>query len=120
IVTFYLFIGGLILVIPSALIELQTKPIGVIDSGTVIGVLYLGVISTAAAMWLWNRAFALVDASVASLFFFAQPLVGVILSALILGQGMTAPLWIGGALIAIGVLIALRPPKSNLVEQNHH
>ncbi|MCU0496048.1 MAG: EamA family transporter, partial [Anaerolineae bacterium] len=116
IVTFYLFIGGLILVIPSALIELQTKPIGVIDSGTVIGVLYLGVISTAAAMWLWNRAFALVDASVASLFFFAQPLVGVILSALILGQGMTAPLWIGGALIAIGVLIALRPPKSNLSE----
>ncbi|NOG50818.1 MAG: DMT family transporter [Chloroflexi bacterium] len=73
-----------------------------------LGVLYLGVISTAVAMWMWNRAFALVDASVASLFFFAQPVVGAALSVILLGQPLTAPLIAGSVLIAAGVLLALR------------
>jgi drug/metabolite transporter (DMT)-like permease len=61
-------------------------------------------------MWLWNRAFALVSASTASLFFFAQPLVGALLSAVLLGQQMTPALWIGAALIVAGVLVALVSP----------
>jgi drug/metabolite transporter (DMT)-like permease len=60
-------------------------------------------------MWLWNRAFALVDASVASLFFFAQPLVGALLSVILLGQQMTAPVWVGSASIVLGVLLSLYP-----------
>ena len=46
-------------------------------------------------MWLWNRAFALVNASAASLYFFAQPLVGTLLSVVLLNQQMTPALWIG-------------------------
>lgn len=61
----------------------------------------------AGAMWMWNRAFALVDASVASLFFFAQPFVGTILSVLILNQQITANLAIGSALIIGGVVLSL-------------
>jgi drug/metabolite transporter (DMT)-like permease len=58
-------------------------------------------------MWLWNRAFALVNAGVASLTFFAQPLVGALLGALI-GQAITPVLMIGGVLVALGVLLAIR------------
>jgi drug/metabolite transporter (DMT)-like permease len=72
-----------------------------------LGVLYLGVVSTAVAMWMWNRAFALVDASVASLYFFAQPLVGTLLSVLLLNQQMTLNLWLGSGLIAVGVLLSI-------------
>jgi drug/metabolite transporter (DMT)-like permease len=111
VVTFVGFLGGMILVIPAALIEMQTRPIGVITPGIVLGVLYLGIVSTAGAMWLWNRAFALVDASVAGLFFFAQPLVGALLSVVFLGQEMTSDLWIGGALISVGVLLSLVSPS---------
>ena len=39
-------------------------------------------------MWLWSRAFALVNASVAWLFFFAQPLVGALLGVLLLVAGI--------------------------------
>jgi drug/metabolite transporter (DMT)-like permease len=106
-VTLYGFIGGLVLTIPAALIELQTRSIGQIDFNIVLGILYLGVVSTAGALWLWNRAFALVDASTASLTFFAQPLVGALLAAAI-GQAITPALIIGGILIALGVLLALR------------
>lgn len=100
-------VGGLILTLPASVVELQTRPVGTITPVVIAGVLYLGVVSTALAMWMWNRAFALVDASTASLFFFAQPLVGTVLSILLLGQAMTPSLWIGGALIGAGVLLAL-------------
>ncbi len=90
------FCGGLLLTIPSAAIELSTRPIGTLDAGVFLGILYLGIVSTAGAMWLWNRAFALVDASRAALFFFAQPLVGAVLSVLVLHQQVTANLWLGG------------------------
>jgi drug/metabolite transporter (DMT)-like permease len=106
-VTLLFFVGGLFLTVPAALIELNSRPIGQMDSGVILGVLYLGVVSTAGAMWLWNRAFALVNAGVASLTFFAQPLVGALLGALI-GQAITPVLMIGGVLVALGVLLAIR------------
>lgn len=106
-ITFFAFLGGLPLTIAAVPLELSQRPIGTITTETILGILYLGVISMAGAMWLWNRAFALVDASVASLFFFAQPLVGTILSVMLLGQQMTANLWIGSLLIAAGVLLSI-------------
>lgn len=99
-------VGGLFLTLPAAFAEAPSRPIGTITPAVILGVLYLGVISTAVAMWLWNRAFALVDASTASLFFFAQPVVGVLLG-LLLGQPLTAAIVIGGALITIGVLFSI-------------
>lgn len=111
IVTFVAFIGGLFLTIPASVLELQTRPIGTVDLGTLIGILYLGVISTAGAMWLWNRAFALIDASMASLTFFAQPLVGTLLSIVLLGQQLQSTHVIGGVLIVTGVLLSVITPK---------
>jgi drug/metabolite transporter (DMT)-like permease len=108
-VTLIAFFGGMIITIPASFIELGTRPIGTITPLIILGVLYLGVVSTAAAMWLWNRAFALVDASLASLFFFAQPLVGALLSVIFLHQPMTPALWIGSVLILLGVLLSLIP-----------
>jgi drug/metabolite transporter (DMT)-like permease len=113
VVTLFAFCGGLMLTVPAAFLELAQRPIGEITFATILGILYLGVVSTAGAMWLWNRAFALVDASVASLFFFAQPLVGTLLSVLLLNQQMTLNLWLGSLLIASGLLMALlrRQPR---------
>jgi drug/metabolite transporter (DMT)-like permease len=106
-ITFFAFLGGLVLTIPAAALELPQRPIGEITPGVILGILYLGVVSTAVAMWMWNRSFALVDASLASLFFFAQPLVGTLLSVLLLNQQMTAPLWIGSILIGGGLLLSI-------------
>ncbi len=109
VVTYWVFMGGLLIALPGAALELGQRDVGEINAGVVLGVLYLGVISTAVAMWLWNRAFALVDASIASLFFFAQPLVGALLAVGLLGQQMTPALWLGSAFIVLGVLLALLP-----------
>jgi drug/metabolite transporter (DMT)-like permease len=117
VVTVYAFAGGLALVLPAAVIELTQRPIGAIDAGTIAGVLYLGVISTAGAMWLWNRAFTLVSASIASLFFFAQPLVGAFLGVVLLGQSLTPNLIAGGLLIGLGVLLSIASPQRLLARR---
>ncbi len=107
-VTIYALLGGLLLTLPASWWELTQRPIGALDAGSLAGVLYLGLVCTAFAVLLWNRAFALVPASTASLFFFAQPLSGAILAAALLGQHMSASLWLGGLLIVGGVLVSLR------------
>ena len=106
-VTVHALVGGFLISLPISLLELAQRPIGNLDFGIVLGILYLGLVSTAFALLLWNRAFALVPATVASLFFFAQPLAGAILAAIFLGQRMTANLWLGAALIALGVLLSI-------------
>ncbi|MBZ0287648.1 MAG: DMT family transporter [Anaerolineae bacterium] len=111
VVTAVAFCGGLLLTIPASVIELGSRPVGEITLATILGILYLGIVSTAGAMWLWNRAFALVDASIASLFFFAQPLVGAFLSVLLLNQQVTPNLWIGSILIGVGVLLSIAPTR---------
>jgi len=117
-VTVYALFGGLLLSLPASLIELSQQPIGQVDASIVLGVLYLGLVSTAFALLLWNRAFALVPATVASLCFFAQPLSGAFLAALFLGQELTLTLWVGGGLIAAAVLLSLaRAPVVASVSQ---
>lgn len=107
-VTIFALLGGLLVSLPASVWELSQRPIGPLDAGIVASALYLGLVCTAFALLLWNRAFALVPASVASFFFFAQPLSGVLLAAALLGQHMSASLWLGGLLIAGGVLLSLR------------
>jgi drug/metabolite transporter (DMT)-like permease len=85
VISFVGMFGGLLLTVPAAAAELPARPIGPIDGPILLGIVYLGAVSTAAAMWMWNRAFALLPAGTASLLFFAQPLVGALLSTLVLG-----------------------------------
>jgi len=86
--------------------EVSTQGIGTITLGIFGGILFLGIISTAIAMFLWNYAFAELPAAVASLTFFAQPVVGTILGALFLGEVITPLFLLGGLLIGVGLIIA--------------
>src|SRR6476661_4186601 len=102
------FIGGLPVTLPASARELSTVGVGAISLGVVAGVLFLGVISTALAMVLWNTAFAYVDANLASLTFFAQPVVGTLLGWLFLKERITPLFLLGGLLIGIGLVISSR------------
>ena len=106
-------LGGLALALPASIVELSSKPIGPLDAGALLGVAYLGIVSTAFALLLWNRAFALAPATIASLFFFAQPVSGALLAAIFLGQTLTIGLGIGGALIGAGVLLSILSSSSD-------
>ncbi|MGD8814772.1 MAG: DMT family transporter [Anaerolineales bacterium] len=107
-VSFFAFLGGLPLSLPLGWVELQSQGMGAITPGVVLGMLYLGVISTALAMYLWNKSLALLDAGLVSLLFFAQPVVGAGLGALLLGEHLGWGFWIGAVLIAAGLIVSAR------------
>lgn len=102
------FIGGLPVTVPVGAWELETLGVGEITVGVVGGILFLGIISTALAMVLWNTAFAYVDAGLASLTFFAQPVVGTLLGWLFLGEHITPLFLLGGLLIGLGLILSSR------------
>lgn len=108
---------GIPLVAPVTAIELQTQTIGIITPAILAGILYVGIGSTAIAFFLWNKSFELLDAASASLFFFAQPVVGTLLSAIFRRQQLGASFFIGGALILIGALLGMLSPRESIQTQ---
>ena len=70
-----------------------------------------GVVSTAAAFYLWNKSILLLGAGLPAVLFFAQPVVGGLLGALLLGETLGAGFFVGGALIVAGVLITARESR---------
>ena len=109
--SFVSMIGGLPICLPAALVELRSTQIGPITPGVVGGLLFLGIISTALAMYLWNKSFELLDAGVAALFFFAQPVVGAGLGWWLLREHLSAGFFWGGTLIALSLALAAWPSK---------
>ncbi|MFC7155232.1 DMT family transporter [Halomarina halobia] len=66
-------------------------------------VLYLGVLSTAAAWYCWYKGMEYADASAVAVFFFAQPVVGVLLGVAFLGETVGPGFVGGGILLLLGV-----------------
>jgi drug/metabolite transporter (DMT)-like permease len=106
------FMGGLPVSTPAGAWELSTVGVGEISLGVIGGVLFLGIISTALAMVLWNTAFTYVNAGLASLTFFAQPVVGTALGWLFLKERITPLFLLGGVLIGIGLIVSSYEPPS--------
>ncbi len=76
-----------------------------------LGVLYLGLVSTALAFFLWNKGMELMDAGPGSLFFFFQPVVGGLFGWLLLREQLTWNFFAGGVLIVAGVAMAVVNPS---------
>ncbi|MBK7453856.1 MAG: DMT family transporter [Anaerolineales bacterium] len=92
-----MLLGGLPSSLALGLWEIYTQGVGQITIGIIGGLLFLGIISTAIAMFLWNYAFAELPAALASLTFFAQPVVGTLLGWFFLAEKITPLFLAGGA-----------------------
>jgi drug/metabolite transporter (DMT)-like permease len=103
---------GIPIVAPVAAIELQTQTIGTLTAPAILGILYIGIGSTAIAFFLWNKSFELLDAATASLFFFAQPVVGTLLAAIFRGEQLGWSFFVGGALILLGAFLGMLTPRT--------
>ncbi len=101
-----MLLGGIPTSIGFGLIEISNQGLGPIGPGILAGIMFLGIISTAVAMFCWNYAFSRLPASTAALTFYAQPVVGTYLGWAFLGERMTALFFAGGALIALGIFLS--------------
>ncbi|PFD50775.1 DMT family transporter [Bacillus cereus] len=105
VITTYAIFFSLFFITPFMIGELQTYSIGTVNTYVILGVLYLGIVSTAGAFFLWNKGLELIDASIGSLFFFFQPIVGSLLGWLLLNETLNSNFFIGGILIICSVFI---------------
>jgi drug/metabolite transporter (DMT)-like permease len=74
----------------------------------VAAVLYLGVLSTAVAWYCWYKGMEYADASTVAVYFFAQPVVGIALGTLLLGETTGLGTVGGGLLLVLGVFLVER------------
>lgn len=110
-VTTYAILVAALVITPAAVPQLHEPSRTLLHPVVFSGVLYLGVVCTALAFFLWNKGLQMVDAARGGLYFFFQPLVGTLLGWIVLGEQVGIPFWIGSAMILSGVLLVLKEPS---------
>ncbi|MEC1722966.1 DMT family transporter [Schinkia azotoformans] len=113
-ITTYAVFFALVFTTPAFVWELQSNDVYYQNTLIVLGVIYLGVVSTAGAFFLWNKGMELMDAGIGSLFFFFQPLVGSFLGWLLLNEKLDVNFFIGGFLIMAGVVVVSLQKKKTM------
>ncbi|WP_160112544.1 DMT family transporter [Salicibibacter kimchii] len=99
------FVSGLLFLIPFVAIETLLIGLPIITINEWIILIYLGVIGSAATLFLWNYALKYVNASVAGVYVNLIPVVGLIF-AWYFGESITLVQLTGIALVLLGVLIS--------------
>src|SRR5262249_21596161 len=104
------------LLLPWVPLELALRPRGVpplsLTPATLAAVLYLGWGATALAWLLWYRGVARLEAGVAGVFLFARPLVRGPLRGLLVHEALPQGFWLGGLVLAAGILVVSWAPAS--------
>lgn len=104
------FVGMLLALIPnipSAAIELMTKPCSLTVSA-MLALLYMAAVCTALAHTLWNKSLQILSAGTCSMLYPLQPLTSAVMGVLVLHEGITLSFVIGAVVICAGVLISVR------------
>jgi drug/metabolite transporter (DMT)-like permease len=116
----YAMLWSIVFLVPLAFAELLTRtprPMIALTPASIAAVLYLAWGATALAWVLWYRGVARLEAGVAAVFFFAQPLVGGLLSGLLLHEPLPAGFWLGGAVLAAGIVVVSWAPARGSAAQ---
>lgn len=109
VITTYAIFAAIVIITPFVVSQIDMTHIQAIFQPTIgIGVLYLGIVSTAIAFFLWNKGLQMVDAARGGLYFFFQPIAGTLLGWFILGEHVGITFWLGSILILSGVLLAVK------------
>jgi drug/metabolite transporter (DMT)-like permease len=98
------FYTGLVWLLPFIGWEISRSGLPIIPAISWLSLLYLGMIASALAYFLWNQALTKLDASTVGPFLNLIPIIG-LLFAIFSGEHVTFPQIIGGLLAIIGVMI---------------
>jgi drug/metabolite transporter (DMT)-like permease len=104
-----------------ALVELVTlgRAVTAIPLGleSVAAIAYLGLGSTAAAWYLWYKGLEFVPAGTVAVFFFLQPVVGISLGTVLLGEQVGPGFLVGSIVIGISVWVVSRERADDVGQQ---
>ncbi|GAA3126630.1 DMT family transporter [Streptomyces rameus] len=104
---FTTFLAGAVLLLPAQAVSLAVqggfRPV----PGTVLPLLYVGVVSSALAFFAWNKAVALIGATRAGVVYYLQPVCVALLSWAVLGERTGWPQLLCLGLVLAGVVLGV-------------
>jgi drug/metabolite transporter (DMT)-like permease len=106
--TLYATVAGTLMLIPFGLAERGWKALAAAPAVSWAGLLYLATFGTVLAFVFFYEGVKRIGAGPASAFAFLVPVVGVLSSALLLGEPLTAGIVMGGALVLAGLWLVQR------------
>lgn len=106
--TLYATVSGALLLLPFALAEDAWMKLATAPPAAWLGLLYLATFGTVLAFVFFYEGVSRIGASSATAFAFLVPVFGVLSSALLLGERMTAPTVAGGILVLLGLWLVQR------------
>lgn len=109
-VTWSILLGTLMLTITTLVTgRLTMAALGRIDLPQLMSLLYLGVLGSALAYIGYYDGLRRIGATRAGVFIALNPLTAVICGALLLGEQLTVPMLLGGAVILLGIYLCNKP-----------
>lgn len=110
-------IFGTILLAPAAVFEIGGTNFPPISASGWMGIIYLGVFSSAVAMLLYNRSLQHLNAGQTANFLNLMPVVAVLIAVVFLGESPTFWQIAGGTLVLLGVWISLQKRRGTAIEE---
>ncbi|MFB3301814.1 DMT family transporter [Pseudomonas sp. AMR01] len=109
-VTWSILLGTLMLAATTAFSgKLTVAAVQAIQLPQWLSLLYLGVLGSALAYILWYDGIRHIGATRAGVFIALNPLTAVICGAMLLGEQLTLPMLLGGAVILLGIFLCNKP-----------
>lgn len=109
-VTWSILLGTAMLMIATAVSgELTLNALNTLHLPQLLSLLYLGVLGSALAYIAWYDGIQRIGATRAGVFIALNPLTAVLCGALLLGEQLTAPMLLGGAVILLGIYLCNKP-----------
>ena len=103
---YLMLIGGIVIVPFASLQTLSDLPRLTLDGW--LAILFLGIFCSGVGYLVWYDALSKIDASQLSSLSYIQPMITVIVAALLLGEAITPAILLGGAVILLGVYLVNR------------
>ncbi|MGK9419192.1 DMT family transporter [Pseudomonas cedrina] len=109
-VTWSILLGTLMLIVVTLVMgRFSLEAMGRLHSPQVLSLMYLGVLGSALAYIGYYDGIRQIGATRAGVFIALNPLTAVICGALLLGEQLTLPMMIGGAVILSGIYLCNKP-----------
>ncbi|HEY7575576.1 MAG TPA: DMT family transporter [Thermoanaerobaculia bacterium] len=97
---------GAAMLIPAAIVELWNRPLPNPTPRGWLGALFLGVVASAIAFVVYSRILRELEASLVGVFMNLDPIVGVLVAVLFLGETLTPRQIIGGVIAVAGMWLS--------------
>ncbi len=89
--------------------KLTLSALSTIHLPQLLSLLYLGILGSALAYIVWYDGIRRIGATRAGVFIALNPLTAVICGAVLLGEQLSAPMLLGGAVILLGICLCNKP-----------